>query len=167
MKYAQKYGVGRASRKYNKSRSFIYFWKARWDGTVQSLACQCRRPHSHPNQHTEAEWKLIRDMRRRNPNLGMVELWHRLRLRVPTVAQIAEYAGAQSNPEIVAPQSTIYETVVEANAPMVVAIVQAIHELQETVKGIDPTVELDGKVIGKAAQKYRESLYKRTGVIPV
>ena len=25
--------------------------------------------------------KLIRDMRRRNPNLGMVELWYRLRQR--------------------------------------------------------------------------------------
>ena len=81
MKYAEKYGVSRASRKYNKSRSYIYFWKARWDGTVQSLACQSRRPHSHPNQHTEAELKLIRDMRRRNPRLGMVELWHRLRQR--------------------------------------------------------------------------------------
>ena len=81
MKYAEKYGVSRASRKYNKSRSYIYFWKARWDGTVESLACQSRRPHSHPNQHTEAELKLIRDMRRRNPRLGMVELWHRLRQR--------------------------------------------------------------------------------------
>ena len=46
-----------------------------------SLACQSRRPHSHPNQHTEAELKLIRDMRRRNPKLGMIELWHRLRQR--------------------------------------------------------------------------------------
>ena len=81
MKYAEKYGVSRASRKYNKSRSYIYFWKARWDGSVASLACQSRRPHSHPKQHTEAELKLIRDMRRRNPNLGMVELWHRLRQR--------------------------------------------------------------------------------------
>ena len=69
------------SRKYNKSRSYIYFWKARWDGSVASLACQSRRPHSHPNQHTQAELKLIKDMRRRNPNLGMVELWHRLRQR--------------------------------------------------------------------------------------
>ena len=84
MKYAEKYGVSRASRKYNKSRSYIYFWKARWDGTPESLACQSRRPHSHPNQHTEAELKLIRDMRRRNPNLGMVELWHRLRQRGDT-----------------------------------------------------------------------------------
>ena len=81
MKYAEKYGVSRASRKYNKSRSYVYFWKARWDGTVESLGCQSRRPHSHPNQHTEAELKLIRDMRRRNPRLGMVELWHRLRQR--------------------------------------------------------------------------------------
>ena len=58
MKYAEKYGVSRASRKYNKSRSYIYFWKARWDGTAESLACQSRRPHSHPSQHTEAELKL-------------------------------------------------------------------------------------------------------------
>lgn len=81
MKYADKYGVSRASRKYNKSRSYIYFWRKRWDGTIESLACQSRRPHSHPNQHTAAELKLIRDMRRRNPQLGMVELWHRLRKR--------------------------------------------------------------------------------------
>ena len=81
MKYAERHGVKRAGRRYNKSRSYIYFWKARWDGTVESLACQSRRPHRHPNQHTEAELKLIRDMRRRNPRLGMVELWHRLRQR--------------------------------------------------------------------------------------
>ena len=81
MKYAEKYGVSRASRKYNKSRSYIYIWRARWNGTPESLECRSRRPRSHPNQHTEAELKLIRDMRRRNPNLGMVELWHRLRQR--------------------------------------------------------------------------------------
>ena len=81
MKYAEKYGVSRASRKYNKSRSYIYFWRSRWDGTEASLACQSRRPHSHPNQHTEAELKLIRDMRRTNPDLGLPELWHRLKKR--------------------------------------------------------------------------------------
>ena len=81
MKYAEKYGVTRASRKYNKGASYIYFWKARYDGSIESLACRSRRPHSHPNQHTEAELKLIRDMRRRNPRLGIVELWSRLRKR--------------------------------------------------------------------------------------
>ena len=81
MRYAEKYGVARASRKYNKAKSYIYFWKARFDGSIESLACRSRRPHSHPRQHTEQELKLIRDMRRRNPKLGIVELWSRLRKR--------------------------------------------------------------------------------------
>lgn len=81
MKYAEKYGVKRASRKYNKSRSYIYFWRARWDGSVNSLACQSKRPHGHPRQHTEEELKLIRNMRRRNPKLGLTELWFRLKER--------------------------------------------------------------------------------------
>ena len=52
----------------------IYFWKQRWM-VAGILASQSRRPHSHPNQHTEDELKLIRDMRRRNPTLGMIELY--------------------------------------------------------------------------------------------
>ena len=64
MKYAEKYGVSRASRKYNKNRSYIYFWKQRWDGCAASLACRSKCPRSHPNQHSKAELKLIRDMRR-------------------------------------------------------------------------------------------------------
>ena len=74
MKYAEKYGVSRASRKYDKSRSYIYFWRKRFDGTIESLACRSRRPHSHPNQHTPEEIKLKQKMRRRNPKLGIVEL---------------------------------------------------------------------------------------------
>ncbi len=81
MKYAQKYGVSRASRKYDKSRSYIYFWKARWDGTKESLACQSRRPNHHPSEHTQEELTLIRNMRRRNPSLGLTELWYRMRKR--------------------------------------------------------------------------------------
>ena len=37
MKYAENYGVNRASRKYSKSRSYIYFWKSQWDGSVGAL----------------------------------------------------------------------------------------------------------------------------------
>lgn len=81
MKYAEKNGVSAASRKYDRSRSFIYFWKGRWDGSIESLECQSRKPHSHPNQHTEEELTLIRNMRRRNPDLGIVELWCRLKKR--------------------------------------------------------------------------------------
>ena len=77
MKYAEKFGV---SRKYNKSRSYIYFWKQRRDGTVQSLACQSGRHHSHPNQHTEDELKLIRDMRRRNPTYSSADFLRKLKV---------------------------------------------------------------------------------------
>lgn len=79
--YTKKYGVARAARKYNRASSTIYFWLSRYDGTMESLACRSKRPHSHPAQHTEAELKLIRDMRRRNPKLGLVDLWCRLRER--------------------------------------------------------------------------------------
>ena len=79
LNYALKYGVSKASRRYNKSRSYIYFWLKRYDGTLESLACKSRRPHSHPNQHTEDELTLIKNMRRRNPKLGIVEFWCRLR----------------------------------------------------------------------------------------
>lgn len=81
MKYVERQGVAKASRKYNRSRSYIYFWRKRYDGSMESLACQSRRPYGHPNQHTSEEIKLIKDMRRRNPNLGMIELWIRLRKR--------------------------------------------------------------------------------------
>ena len=81
MKYAASHGVSKASRKYNRARSFIYFWQKRWDGSVESLKPESRRPHHHPNEHTLDELKLIRDMRRRNPMVGMVELWCKLRNR--------------------------------------------------------------------------------------
>ena len=76
--YAKKYGVSRASRKYKRARSVVYFWLARYDGTLESLANRSRRPHSHPNQHTQQERELIMRMRRRSPNIGLIELWSRL-----------------------------------------------------------------------------------------
>lgn len=81
MTYAAKHGVSAASRKYNKGPSYVYFWRNRYDGTIGSLACRSRRPHGHPNAHTEEELVLIRNMRRRNPRMGLNELWCRLRQR--------------------------------------------------------------------------------------
>ena len=81
IRYAEKYGVTKAAIRYRTNRQYIYRWKKRYDGTLQSLADRSHRPHSHPNQHTEAELKLIRDMRRRNPNTGLVVFWVKLRQR--------------------------------------------------------------------------------------
>lgn len=79
--FALKHGVAKASRKYNRTRSYIYFWLRRYDGSLQSLAARSRRPRSHPRQHRPEELKLITDMRRRSPSLGLVEFWCRLRDR--------------------------------------------------------------------------------------
>lgn len=79
--YSFKYGVTKAAIRYKTSRQSIYRWRKRYDGTLQSLADRSHRPHSHPNQHTPEEMKLIRDMRRRNPNAGLVVFWVKLRQR--------------------------------------------------------------------------------------
>ena len=79
--YARKHGVTKAAVRYRTNRQYIYRWMKRYDGTLQSLADRSHRPHSHPNQHTPAEIKLIEDMRRRNPNAGIVVFWVKLRQR--------------------------------------------------------------------------------------
>ena len=72
IKYAQKNGATKAAIRYKTNRQYVYRWMKRYDGTLESLADRSHRPHSHPNQHTPAELKLISDMRRRNPNAGLV-----------------------------------------------------------------------------------------------
>ena len=81
IRYAEKYAVTKAAIRYRTNRQYIYRWKKRYDGTLQSMSDRSHRPHSHPTQHTEAELKLIRDMRRRNPNTGLVVFWVKLRQR--------------------------------------------------------------------------------------
>ncbi len=81
IKYSEKNGVTKAAIKYNVTRQYIYFWKRRYDGTLQSLADRSHKPEHHPNQHSEEEIKLIKDMRRRNPNAGLVVFWVKLRQR--------------------------------------------------------------------------------------
>lgn len=79
--YANKYGVSKAAAKYKTNRQYIYRWKRRYDGSIESLRDRSRRPHHHPNQHTPAEIKLISDMRRRNPDAGLVVFWVKLMRR--------------------------------------------------------------------------------------
>ena len=81
LKYSEKFGVTKAAIKYKTNRQYVYRWRRRYDGTLESLRDQSRRPHHHPNQHTEDELKLIRDMRRRNPHEGLVVFWVKLRQR--------------------------------------------------------------------------------------
>ena len=55
--------------------------KEKNEGTLQSFIDKSHKPHSHPNQHTELELKLISDMRRRNPNADLIVFQVKLRQR--------------------------------------------------------------------------------------
>lgn len=81
IKYVNKHGVTKAARVYNTSRQTIYRWKKRYNGKLTSLANESTRPKSHPNQHTEEELKLIKDMFAKNKETGLVVLWVKLKQR--------------------------------------------------------------------------------------
>ena len=78
IKYSLKYGVTKAAIRYQTNRQYVYRWRNRYDGTLQSLADKSHRPHHHPNEHTPEELKLIADMRKRNMNAGLVVFWVKL-----------------------------------------------------------------------------------------
>ena len=71
LSYADKHGVTKAAIKYRTYRQFIYRLRNRCDGTPESLAPKSRRPHHHPNEHSDKEIVLILRMRKRRPNTGL------------------------------------------------------------------------------------------------
>ena len=81
VEYSLKNGVTKAAIRYKVNRQYVYRWRKRYDGTLQSLADKSHRPYHHPNQHTPEELKLIADMRKRNANAGLVVFWVKLRKR--------------------------------------------------------------------------------------
>ena len=84
IKSLEKFGPQRAAANYHTAPSNIYRWRKIYKESgndIESLRSKSRRPKSHPNEHTETEVKLIKDMRRRNPNIGLQDLWIKLRKR--------------------------------------------------------------------------------------
>ena len=79
LSYADQHGVTKAAIKYRTYRQFIYRLRNRYDGTPESLAPRSWRPHHHPNEHSDREIALIRRMRKRRPNTGLICFWVRLR----------------------------------------------------------------------------------------
>ena len=64
---ADKHGVTKAAIKYRTYRRFICRLRYRYDGTPESLAPKSRRPHHPPNEHSDEEIALIRQMRKYHP----------------------------------------------------------------------------------------------------
>lgn len=67
-------------RLYHISKASLMRWLRKFDGTKESLIDKSKRPHTpHPNSHTSEEIKHIKDLLRRNPNIGLSELYGKLR----------------------------------------------------------------------------------------
>ena len=82
--YAKRFGVQKAAADYHTTPSSVYHWRALYKAggeKIEALMNKSRRPKNHPNAHTETEIKLIKDVRRRNPNIGLQDLWLKLQKR--------------------------------------------------------------------------------------
>ncbi len=67
--------------RYHCSERSLYRWKKAYDGTLKSLENRSSAPRTpHPNSHTAEEIKHIKDLIRRNPDIGLNELYGKLRL---------------------------------------------------------------------------------------
>ena len=60
LKYYEKKGATKTAIRYGVSRKTVYKWRARYDGTLESLKDRSHKPHTNPKAHTEAELRLIR-----------------------------------------------------------------------------------------------------------
>jgi len=78
VEYSLKHGVTEAAKRYKQHRKTIYRWREKYDGTRKSLINKSRRPHSHPNQHTQEEIKMIKKYKAQNRDAGLVVLWIKL-----------------------------------------------------------------------------------------
>ncbi|WP_025640184.1 helix-turn-helix domain-containing protein [Schnuerera ultunensis] len=80
VKYAIKHNNNaKAARRYHTSRQQVWRWRKKYDGTIKSLANKSRRPHSHPNQHTQEELGLIRYKHRYHRHEGLAQVYRKLR----------------------------------------------------------------------------------------
>ena len=78
VEYSLKHGVTEAARRYKQHRKTIYRWIEKYDGTRKSLVNKSRKPHSHPNAHTEKEIAMIKKIKAHNKTDGLVVLWVKL-----------------------------------------------------------------------------------------
>ena len=69
------------AHRYHCSIRSLYRWKKLFNGTIESLQPNFSRKNMlHPNRHNEEEIKHIKDLIRRNKNIGLNELYGKLRL---------------------------------------------------------------------------------------
>ena len=78
VKYYSKHGGTKTALRYRVSRKTVYKWVKQYDGTLDSLKDKSHRPHSHPNQHSEAEIEQIKRYINRNGRKDLLLTYQKL-----------------------------------------------------------------------------------------
>ena len=74
------YTVKQIMRLYHVSKASLMRWMRKFDGTMDSLMDKSKRPLTpHPNAHTEDEINNIKKLLKRNPKIGLSELYGKLK----------------------------------------------------------------------------------------
>ena len=99
LKYSEKHSITKASIYFGVSRSFVYKLKSRFDGSIDSI-----KPHSHPNKSSQDEYTMITNYFKRNPNVGLIILWAKLRMNgysrsITTLYRSLLRLGLKTNPD--------------------------------------------------------------------
>lgn len=65
--------------RYKISKATLMRWNKLYDGSEESLENKSRKPLSHPNAHSQEEINNIINLIKRNPTIGLTELYSKLR----------------------------------------------------------------------------------------
>lgn len=69
------------AHRYHCTIQTLYRWQRLYNGTLESLENgSCRPKTKHPNSQTDEEIKHIQDLIKRNPTIGLNELYGKLRV---------------------------------------------------------------------------------------
>ncbi len=78
-----RFSINSICSRYRISKATLMRWNRKFDGSIQSLDNLSRRPKSmHPNAHTPKEIEKIINLIRRNPHIGLTELYSKLRVQI-------------------------------------------------------------------------------------
>ena len=83
----------------------------------------------------------------------------------PTMAMVGEYPNANSNPEIVAPQSIMRETFLEAITPIVNAILGGNKEVVNAINDKDNNLYINGRKVSESIYNDLSAVATRKGQI--
>lgn len=88
--YLENKDISYTCRKYHISRTSLWRWLKRFDGTKESLSDRPHKPkNEHPNAHKLEEIKHIKDLIRRNPHITLNELWYKLKIKYGYTRKVA------------------------------------------------------------------------------